>query len=153
AALLGARATGLSGDGTIATVTFRALRTGDPAIGIAHATARDAANRTLAAPEFTVALDTAAPARSLLLAPFPNPSHLGTTVPFALARSGVIDLAIFSVDGRRVRSLAHGLLEAGNHRLTWSGDDDAHRPVGPGVYYARLVTPERRFTTTLVRLR
>jgi len=153
AALLGARAEGLMGSGDIATVTFRAHCTGDPAIGFATTTARDAGNRTLTAPDFAIATAAAVPARTLLFAPFPNPAHLTTTVPFALARGGAVDLAIYSVDGRRVRSLAHGALAPGGYRFTWAGDDDSRRPVSPGVYFARLVTPDRTFTRTLVRLR
>ena len=63
------------------------------------------------------------------------------------------ELAIYSVDGRRVRTLARGPLAAGSYHFTWSGDDDDHRPVAPGVYYARLTAGTARFTYELVQLR
>src|SRR4029077_17022944 len=73
AALLGARADGLEGDGALATVTFRALRSGEPALGFGRVLARDAANRPLP-PGTLVLSDRSTPsARTLLLAPSPNP--------------------------------------------------------------------------------
>src|SRR5439155_18214097 len=108
AALLGARAQGLTGAGDLATVTFRALRVGDPAIRFARVVARDAANRTLGPSAFSATAEVAPPTRTLLLAPFPNPASGATSLLFALAQTGAVDLAIYSVDGRRVRSLAHG---------------------------------------------
>jgi flagellar hook assembly protein FlgD len=57
------------------------------------------------------------------------------------------------VTGRLVRSLVHGDREAGHHTFTWAGDDDARRPVAPGVYYARLtVRGGPRFTRAFVHL-
>ena len=46
-----------------------------------------------------------------------------------------------------------GTREAGMHRLSWTGDDDAHRAVTPGIYYARLSAGGRHFTRTLIQLR
>ena len=93
------------------------------------------------------------PTRTLLLAPWPNPAPGAATLAFALSESGPAELAIFSVDGRRVRTLATGRREAGMHRVTWSGEDSAHHAVAPGVYFVRLTTSAREFTRRLVYLR
>ncbi len=52
-----------------------------------------------------------------------------------------VDLAVYGIDGRRVRVLVQGELPAGEHRLTWNGRDDAGRPVASGVYLIRLAAP------------
>ncbi len=153
AALLGARGTGLVGTGTIAKVTFRARRVGDPALKLARVLARDAANRPLAEGALSRGTKAAAPARTLLFAPFPNPSQGASTMAFALSQSGNAELSIFSVDGRHVRTLARGLFEAGSYRFTWNGDDDERRSVAPGVYYAQLTANGRRYSRTVVHLR
>jgi hypothetical protein len=138
AALLGVRANGITGDGALATVTFRARRSGDPALRFARVLARDAANRPLP-PGTLLASGAATPhASTALLAPSPNPTPRSTSLTFTLARPGAIELAIYSVTGRLVRTLAQGERAAGEYSLTWEGDDDARRPVAPGVYYARL---------------
>jgi len=153
AALLGARATGLAGRGTLARLTFRARRLGDPAIRIADLRARDAANRPVASSALAYGTESAPPSRTLLFAPSPNPASGPATVGFALSHAGKAELAIFSVDGRRVRTLASGPFEPGSHHFTWTGDDDQRRDVAPGVYYAQLVAHGHRFSRTIVHLR
>ncbi len=68
----------------------------------------------------------------------PNPLNPATTLRFDLARDGHVDLAVYSLDGRRVRALASGMLPRGEHRATWDGRDDAGQGVASGVYLARL---------------
>ncbi len=152
AALLGARTRGLVGRGPLATFTFRALRAGDPAIHFARALARDAANRPLDDDAFALAGGALTPGETALLAPSPNPSAGDARIAFTLAQSGAVDLAIYSVDGRRVRTLAHGLFAAGLHGFTWDGRDDAQHAVAPGVYFSRLVTAGHTHTQRLVQL-
>ena len=62
-------------------------------------------------------------------------------------------LAIFGIDGRRVRTLASGPRDAGVYRFVWDGRDEAGHDAAPGVYYARMISAEGRFGRTLVRLR
>ncbi len=152
AVLLGARESGIAGSGTLARATFRARRTGDPGLRLARVMVRDAANRPLGDGAVQHATQVAAPARTLLFSPWPNPAGGPATLSFALARGGQAELAVFSVDGRRVRTLVRGPFEPGSYRFTWSGDDDDHRPVAPGVYYVRLLADGRRHSKTIVRI-
>src|SRR4029077_8218684 len=101
--------------------------------------ARDAANRTLSASALEATTSTVAPAHTLLLAPSPNPGRGPVQVTFTLAHAGRVDLAIYGVDGGRVRALARGELAAGAYQFTWGGEDDARRAGAPGVYFAQLV--------------
>jgi hypothetical protein len=132
AALLGA-GRGLAGSGVVGTITFRALADGDPGLLLAAGEGRDAANRPVA-----LAGVAARPGSTALAAPAPNPFRVATTLAFTLAREGEVELSVYSVDGRRVATLARGRLEAGRHEATWDGRDAAGRPARPGFYYARL---------------
>jgi len=153
AALLGARATGITGDGALATVTFRARRGGDPALRFGRVLARDAANRPLPPGELVTSDRALTPATTALLAPAPNPAAASATLAFTLAAPASVELAIYSVTGRLVRTLARGEHEAGAYSIPWAGDDDARRPVAPGVYFVRLtVLGGPRFTRTLIHL-
>jgi len=51
-----------------------------------------------------------------------------------------------------VRMLSRETMEAGTYRPVWIGTDDRGQAVRPGMYYARLTTPDGRFTRTLVRV-
>ena len=57
---------------------------------------------------------------------------------FTNPRSGRVELALFDLTGRLVRSLLAAEMTAGEHRAVWDGRSDAGRPVGSGVYFARL---------------
>ena len=88
-----------------------------------------------------------------MFAPAPNPFHGGTTVGFSLAQPGSVQLAIYAIDGRRVRLLADGFRDAGTYRLAWDGHDEGRGAVAPGIYFARFSAAGRRFTARLVYLR
>ncbi len=153
AALLGSRGSGIAGSGEFASVTFRVLREGDAAIRLRPVVARDIANRTLDLTSLTRSTREAAPSHTTLLMPWPNPARGVATIAFALARAGAAELTLYSVDGRRVRTLASGPRAPGIHRIAWNGDDDARRPLAPGVYWARLEADGLRFTRRVVLLR
>ena len=97
------------------------------------------------------AADEAAPPLRLALAGnAPNPFAAATELRFALPAAGPIDLAVFDIAGRRVRTLAAGRRDAGVHRLVWDGRDDAGRAAGAGVYFARLRAGDRTLERKMV---
>jgi len=153
AALLGARDVGMTGAGDVARVTFRVLRTGDARISLAQVEGRDAANRPLPAGTIADLTTTEAPGRTELLDPAPNPFNASTALMFSLATSATTDLSVFSVDGRRVRSLVHEWRSPGVYHLSWDGHDDSRAVVAPGVYYLHLTAGGIRVTRRLVYLR
>ncbi len=90
----------------------------------------------------TTDIDTPSPLAFGLGAAEPNPVHESTRIPFTLP-SGRADgehvrLAVFGLDGRRVRTLLDGAMGAGAHAARWDGRDDAGRAVSAGLYFTRL---------------
>ena len=83
----------------------------------------------------------------------PNPAAGPVRIRCTSPRAGEGELAVFRVDGRRVRTVSHGSWAAGPHELVWDGRDDAGREVGPGVYLVRVTVPGARETRRIVRLR
>jgi len=151
AALLGARDRGFSGEGTVATVRFRALRAGDPEIRVAEVVARDRRNQPVETGRSTAAV--VRPARTELMGARPNPVRGPAVLEYSLATSSRVELEIFGVDGRRVRTVVKGDREPGIYREAWDGRDEGGRVVAPGVYYVHLVAGGRRFVRTLVSIR
>ena len=68
----------------------------------------------------------------------PNPFNATTRISFTASRSGTASLSIHDMAGQRVRELRRGAVEAGEHTIEWDGTDESGRPVGSGVYLARL---------------
>jgi hypothetical protein len=147
AALLGKRSTGIAGSGTLAVFSFRALADGEPAVSLANVQARDGGNRPV-----TLDGTTAAPQRPTVTAfdrIVPNPFADRASVRFSLAQEGPVDVSIYSVDGRRVRTLVRGTLPAGTHTFEWDRSNDQGTRMEPGLYFVRLTTVQGRFTHKL----
>lgn len=68
----------------------------------------------------------------------PNPFNPNTSLKFSLPAPGKVELVIYDVSGRRVRSLVNGHLAAGSQSVPWNGRDDGNRNVASGTYFARL---------------
>jgi FlgD Ig-like domain len=82
--------------------------------------------------------DGALPRDLALAAPRPNPAAGATTLRYALPRSAAVRLAIYDAAGRRVRELAAGGREAGEHAVVWDLRDGEGAAVSAGLYFARL---------------
>lgn len=55
-----------------------------------------------------------------------------------LPSDGPVELSIYDVTGRLVRTLVSETQTTGPHQVVWNGRDDAGRAVASGVYMARL---------------
>jgi hypothetical protein len=98
----------------------------------------------------TVSVPTGGPGARVALASSPNPGRGALTVHFDLAAEEAVELALYDVSGRQVRSLARGTHAAGPHDVAWDGRDDRGRAAPPGVYLARLKGPRTSATHPVV---
>ncbi len=69
----------------------------------------------------------------------PNPFQAATRITFELTREGKTALEVFDPNGRLVKRLLRGSLEAGSHSVRWDGTHESGRPVAAGIYRVRLV--------------
>ncbi len=83
----------------------------------------------------------------------PNPFNAATSISFRIAEDQQIDLQVFDTTGRVVRTLYDGVLEAGNHRLSWDGISNAGAQMPSGVYYTRLKSANGTLTRSMRLLR
>ena len=64
---------------------------------------------------------------------YPNPFNPATTISYQLTSAGRIDLSVFDVNGRHVRTLVSERKNAGTHSIDFDASD-----LPSGVYIARL---------------
>lgn len=69
--------------------------------------------------------------------PWPNPARSSTRCGLTLGRGAMVEVDVFGVDGRHVRSLAKGWRPAGRTDLDWDLRDGSGEPVASGVYLMR----------------
>ena len=69
---------------------------------------------------------------------WPNPCNPRTTVSWTMATPGALDLEIFDLLGRRVRTLLDETAAAAQGSVTWDGRSTTDEPAPSGVYVLRL---------------
>jgi hypothetical protein len=83
---------------------------------------------------------------------FPNPFNAVTTISFTLPQAGRVELNVFDVMGRRVRSVIGRTqgspLPAGEHRMEFQGGD-----LPSGIYFVRLAAGEKSVIRKMVLLK
>lgn len=104
-----------------------------------HDLARSGCSDCLPATPSGVNDSSVGPTRIAFAGGYPNPSPGRTAFSFALPVSGEVELAVYDLRGRRVRSFGRRDLTEGQHQITWVGRDGHGSAVASGVYVARLV--------------
>lgn len=82
-----------------------------------------------------------------------NPTRGATAVSYALPQPTRVRIDLFNVTGQRVRTLVDGAQPAGVHTLPFEMRNASGRPLGTGVYFARIVTDSESRTVRLVTVR
>ncbi len=68
----------------------------------------------------------------------PNPVRHSAQISYNLAKTEIIDLAVYNSAGELVKYIFQGICPAGNHHQIWDGKDHLQRIAAPGVYFCRL---------------
>lgn len=89
--------------------------------------------------------------RAVSLGPtLPNPGHDLVRVRLQLTRPIPVDVAIYDLSGRRLRTLLTGAQPAGERNIEWDRRHDDGRTVRPGLYLLRLESAEGRVVRRIV---
>jgi hypothetical protein len=83
----------------------------------------------------------------------PNPFAGGTTIRYTLPAEGRVQLRIFDVTGRLIRTLVNGPAKAGQNRVVWDGRDHEGHKLSSGVYFYRLESGTETATRKVLLLR
>ena len=78
------------------------------------------------------------PGEFKLLQNYPNPFNQTTTTGFTLTRSDFVNLNIYDLLGRRIKTLVLEKLPAGYNSVIWNGTDESGKNVASGIYFYKL---------------
>ena len=84
--------------------------------------------------------------------PFADRTTIGVTVTRPLG-SDPVELAIYDVRGRLVRSLLSQRLPAGHYAIEWDGTDASGQPAASGTYLVRARAGAQETTRAITRIR
>jgi hypothetical protein len=68
----------------------------------------------------------------------PNPFNPAVEIRWFLPRDGELEILVYDISGRLVRSLVKEIAIAGPGSVMWQGDDDQGQSVPAGVYFCKV---------------
>ncbi|MBN2000343.1 PKD domain-containing protein [candidate division KSB1 bacterium] len=83
-------------------------------------------------------LEKTLPEKYALQQNYPNPFNPTTTFQYELPNAGHVQLTIYDVAGRQVRSLVDKHHQPGVYNIKWNATDDKGLPVAAGLYLCRM---------------
>jgi len=80
----------------------------------------------------------------------PNPFAEGTVISYQMAAPGPVSIKIYNVEGKLVRTLVDGRVDAGEHSVMWNGRDNSGEVAANGVYFCSMQAEGYRATEKIV---
>ena len=103
----------------------------------------------VALPELFTNPDPIIPNTFTISPPFPNPFNPETTIQFTIDTiHDEVSLTIFDISGRRVETLADGVMELGKHKMQWFAGNHPS-----GIYFAVLQSRYTMQSTKLILIK
>ena len=84
---------------------------------------------------------------------FPNPFNPVTFITYDLAGDGQVNLSVYNIVGRKVKTLVNKYETAGRKATAWYGVDDSESPLSAGMYFYRLTAGGKVFTKKMVLMK
>lgn len=84
---------------------------------------------------------------------YPNPFDSATRISFHLQESAQVQLVVYDLQGRQVKTLVSGQLGTGVHELLWDGTNASGALVPSGIYFYRLNAGDNTQIKQMTRLK
>jgi len=89
-----------------------------------------------------------------LYRPIPNPFNRMMQMAYAVGEGGErVDVRVYDLAGRAVRTLESGFQAAGRHVATWDGRDNSGQLVRNAVYFVHVIVGDRPRVVRVAYLR
>jgi len=144
-----------SGDGVLAEVLFTANRDGALSPDILTLTTAHVVNSRYVGEFLTIDNLTSVdggevPVAYNLNQNFPNPFNPTTTISFSIPKSSNVELKVYNILGRQVKTLVSGAYDAGNYSVVWDATDTNGNLVSNGVYFYTIRAADYSLTRKML---
>ena len=84
---------------------------------------------------------------------YPNLFNPVTTLRYDLPEDGLVNITIYDMMGREVKTLVNGSQTAGSRIIQWNATNNEGQPVSAGVYLYRIEAGEFTQTKKMILLK
>ncbi|MFH2035516.1 MAG: S8 family serine peptidase [Candidatus Zixiibacteriota bacterium] len=84
---------------------------------------------------------------------YPNPFNPATVIEFSLPARSEVDISIYNILGRKVKTLLSSNLSAGNHHVQWDGTNEDGTTISTGIYFYKITAGSYSDTKKMVLLK
>ena len=84
---------------------------------------------------------------------YPNPFNPVTSLRYDLSNSGLVNITIYDMMGRIVKTLVNGSQTAGYKSIKWNATNDRNESVSAGLYLYTIQSGELRQTKKMILLK
>jgi hypothetical protein len=84
---------------------------------------------------------------------YPNPFNPVTTLQYDLPEDALVNITIYDMMGRQVKTLVNGSQTAGYRTTQWNATNDRNEPVSSGLYIYTIQASDYTQTKKMVLLK
>jgi hypothetical protein len=84
---------------------------------------------------------------------YPNPFNPSTTIGFNLPEKAQVNVSIYDIEGKLVKTLVDETLSEGYQQITWDGTDAKGNSAASGVYFYCLTSESHVVTRKMVLIK
>ena len=84
---------------------------------------------------------------------YPNPFNPSTTIEYQIPSSGHVEINIYNIQGKLIRSLIKLQQITGVHKIIWDGKDNSGISAASGIYFCQVLFKDRMLVKKLVLLK
>ena len=84
---------------------------------------------------------------------YPNPFNPETIIKYQIPSSGNVNLVVYDLLGRKVKTLVDGFRNAGSYEVNWNSKNDSGFQVSSGIYFYSLQSGDMIKTLKMILMR
>ena len=77
---------------------------------------------------------------------YPNPFNPNTRIEFKIPMMEQVNISVYNLEGRIVKTLVNQVMNAGSHEISWNGTNEIGAKVSTGMYIYQLKTNSTMLT-------
>ncbi len=93
------------------------------------------------------------PSRKYNLSNYPNPFNPETTISFTVTQKRNLNLSIYNIKGKIVKTLYNGNINCGEHQIIWNGNNEKNESVSSGIYLYKFEADDFVITKKMILLK